>query len=746
MRIAVGKRTLRMLSKRVSSLSSLRRAHPVLGAPPPAVCARRLFFDNEGFSTVGMVLALLITLSLVFTSGQVYRVQAASASVQNAADAAALAAEGPVAEFYVVVRVCDAVVLSLTLTGVAATGIGLVATCVPPLAALGAKLVEAGRTVFTARDSFATKATDALNKVQRALPYLSAAEAISVLRANSGGASGADYVGFAVLLPEEGEEISIGGKGAAEDALSKVESEREGLADAAARAEEAAKEADAQKAAGYAADCGNNPGYCMYERASVLAGMDGASNPLYESVDAWSFSVALERARAYYKQRRAQEAPEGNSVEEQADSALRARFYDFAQRELAQGYVRETEASFKAYFPELPRNTSEMRQTTLYTDSVYPVVESGGVRVMHAWSGCPEAAGATAQGSIQDMEAGGFSTCPSCRFSASSLGKVAAASTSIANGFEHHYAKVAEAARAYQKAREVCDPLKRHVQGTVASLLDGFSEVLESASKRIEAKPPGRTGVVVLAADVARTAADAGFVSSFVSSGKSLGVRAAVSASTLVSDSPEEGKTVLTSLLDGVSGKAGNVGTQAGSLVLSVWSKALSAYADGHAAIRDAVSNVLNSLPLVGASGLGTWAADALEDFLEKAGLAPAKLDAPKPVLVNTAHVANAEGGSFAERFAETQRSAVSAAESVSGDVFSAAVSGVEDRVVEGLEAWDGTIEVARIDILGPSGPSIPIEIVVPPRIVQVGQGAISSAADRIRGLVGSITGVRQWE
>ena len=170
MKDTAGKRTLRMLPKRVSSLSSLRRAHPVPKTPVPAARARGLFFDNEGFSTVGMVLALLITLSLVFTSGQVYRVQAASASVQNAADAAALAAEGPVAEFYVVVRVCDAVVLSLTLTGVAATGIGLVATCVPPLAALGAKLVEAGRTVFTARDSFATKATDALNKVQRALP------------------------------------------------------------------------------------------------------------------------------------------------------------------------------------------------------------------------------------------------------------------------------------------------------------------------------------------------------------------------------------------------------------------------------------------------------------------------------------------------------------------------------------------------------------------------------------------------
>ncbi len=46
----------------------------------------------------------------------------ASADIQNVADAAALAAENEVAEFMIAVRVCDAVVLSLSLTGLASYG------------------------------------------------------------------------------------------------------------------------------------------------------------------------------------------------------------------------------------------------------------------------------------------------------------------------------------------------------------------------------------------------------------------------------------------------------------------------------------------------------------------------------------------------------------------------------------------------------------------------------------------------
>lgn len=92
------------------------------------------FHDEEGMTTVGMVLALLVTLALVFSAGQAYRVGSASSEVQNVADAAALAAQNEVGEFMIVVRVCDAAVLSLSLTSLVATGLGVAALCTPSTA------------------------------------------------------------------------------------------------------------------------------------------------------------------------------------------------------------------------------------------------------------------------------------------------------------------------------------------------------------------------------------------------------------------------------------------------------------------------------------------------------------------------------------------------------------------------------------------------------------------------------------
>lgn len=85
-----------------------------------------LFWCNkkeDGFSTVGMVLALLITLSLIFTCAKVYEVNSVSAQVQETADAAVLAAENTVGEFYIVVTVCDAITFTLSLTMLVVLGI-----------------------------------------------------------------------------------------------------------------------------------------------------------------------------------------------------------------------------------------------------------------------------------------------------------------------------------------------------------------------------------------------------------------------------------------------------------------------------------------------------------------------------------------------------------------------------------------------------------------------------------------------
>lgn len=235
----------------------------------------------------------------------------------------------------------------------------------------------------------------------------------------------------------------------------------------------------------------------MYERAGRLAGLSGADNPLFASVDSWSFSVPLERARVYYRERLLSERPASDSAEEQARSALRKRFYAYAISELREAFVHETADSFSASFPRFPRNTEQMRATRLYTEPVYPVTVDGELPVMHAWDGCPEAGLVDYYGSAEEWESGSFETCPACKFTASALGSVASASTSIDNGFEYHYDAVAQAAADYQKARADVEPLSRAAKGNAEGLLDEVLAALGDAGAfRIKADPPGAAGCI----------------------------------------------------------------------------------------------------------------------------------------------------------------------------------------------------------------------------------------------------------
>lgn len=195
--------------------------------------------DEDGMTTVGMVVSLLLALSMIFSSAQVYRIQSVSSRVQSVADAGALAAGNVVAEFMVAVRVCDSVALSLSLTSLTSTGLGVVACCVPGGQGVGAKLLEAGVRVADARDSFSKTASEGLTRVQKALPFLAAASAASVAQGN--GSNGSDYTALALLVPDSAEDIRVSqedarAKQAREDAIGQAEEVKE----LARRAEEAA--------------------------------------------------------------------------------------------------------------------------------------------------------------------------------------------------------------------------------------------------------------------------------------------------------------------------------------------------------------------------------------------------------------------------------------------------------------------------------------------------------------------------
>lgn len=703
---------------------------------------RNLFRDERGITTVAMAVSIILALSLIFSGAQLYRVQSASAEVQEVADACALAADNEVAEFVCAVNVCDAVILSFTLLSGTLYGLGIVTACIPPLEGLSVKLISAAQKSLQARDKFHDAVVDGLNQLQKLLPFLAAANAMGVAQANNEGALQADYYAVAALLPSKGVDF----KKIEDDALANLDaSVNESIDDVRSdskAAEEAAERANEAKQSAFEHDCGNAPGACMYERAESLAGLGGSENPMYSSVDAWSFQVALNRARSYYAARASAEEPTGSSVEAQADSVLRQRFYQYAIAEFEDAYVEDSEDSFSMSLPHLFRNTSEMKETELYTECAYPVTEDGDVRSMHAWSGCPGASGALYSGSISELDGGEFTTCSYCKFVVSSMGKVASATTSVPNGFEYHYELMRKVAEEYQEARSELDPLKRSVRSTVEPMLDTIGNIFKgAAAQRLEVDPPGKLGVISIVVNTAKRPADTGFESSFVAGGKTLGTTAAVAGATLLADESSDGSSVITRIIEGLELGDGGVGGVAG-IIASCWSGLLKVYEDGQDALFGAISSGLDSFSTNTESGLGDWAADSLRDVVSSVGLAPADTKSRMPVLLNTAYPASADSGSFSSSFMQMKSyaSSASAPTTTALSTLSNKVSGeLHERV---SSAW---LTVADLE-LPIGGGNYTIQMILPQSVQEAGSSFIDTCIANIGAAIESVAPLRSWQ
>ena len=197
--------------------------------------------DERGFTSVGMAVALLLTLALLFSTAQVYRLNSASAEIQEVADVAALAAESEVADFIWAARKADAVVLTMTLVALSLYSVGVVALCLPVADTLAPKVLEMAGKVLKARNSFAEKAAEGLNKLQEALPFVAAAKAAATASANNGtGVAEASYQAIALLVPSEGEPIEVPGAEGVEDLVDAIDQQAPAIQQASAEAEEAA--------------------------------------------------------------------------------------------------------------------------------------------------------------------------------------------------------------------------------------------------------------------------------------------------------------------------------------------------------------------------------------------------------------------------------------------------------------------------------------------------------------------------
>lgn len=135
-------------------------------APRSETFGVQTFCKQDGFTTIGAACAILLTCALIFGCLWVARSESQGAGVQSVADAAALAAENEVAEFAIAVRVADATLLTLSLTGLSLLGVGSVCCCFPPSAAAGTRFIDAGKTILEKRDSVAKAEHKALNAAQ----------------------------------------------------------------------------------------------------------------------------------------------------------------------------------------------------------------------------------------------------------------------------------------------------------------------------------------------------------------------------------------------------------------------------------------------------------------------------------------------------------------------------------------------------------------------------------------------------
>ena len=636
----------------------------------------RFAHDEDGFTTPAAALAILLACSLVFVCARGVVIGSRSAQIQYVADAGALAADNVVAEFVTIGQVVDAILLSLSLLSLTVYAVSAVAAFIPGGQGAAAEIAEVGSKILNARDKFAESATKGLNAAQKALPALCAVRAAELVRANAN-ASGLPYVGIAVTSPMDGAEISIGSDDSTRNAANEIESREGEIQEKSNQAKEAQDRENDAKERAWRADCGND-GASMYERAGTLSDISGARNPYYASSDSWNFAVPLERAKAYYEARYYAEpgANASGAPDDIAESVARKQFYAYAREEVGGNYIETSESGEQIpHFVRLARNIEQIRSTSLYTDAIYPVSNNDGTLFLHAYSGCPNCTKGTYAGSaaVCDIDSGHVHKCDQCDFSATTLGRVPSASTSISNGFEYHYLAVVEAAEDYAQAVRDNEDAKRTLKENRESIGQTIREAVKSiASRRYDPQPPGRYGCICIVISPKTDLQNL----SFLEDSAAIPARVAISGATLAADPASDEGTIVSDIAQGLV-PSENLASGLLKLVFGAWSSMLKAYSDGTEGIKDGLGKVLGAIPIVGNS-LSEQAVSTFENALKDGGLEPADLKTYKPVVVNTSRIAERDGGKATQVILHMKQAAA---------MYSAVSIGDLDALVEDIKA-----------------------------------------------------------
>ena len=606
-----------------------------------------LFIEDGAYTTLSSAVVILVVLTLLFSSTAAIWSMSRAGDTQVAADSGALAGANVVASYHTAATVVDASILSLGLAGFATIGTGLVAILIPGAELAAGDMVDTGIEIIKTRNEFAKSASKGLQKIETALPYLVAARATQAVSAQD--TEGATYTGTALAVPRTSESdfVALEGSEISTDVIKDTSKDLERAADELQKASEETAKA---KERAWLADCGgSDPASvgscsCMWERARSLAKLSDIENPHYASSVTWEPQVALDRAKAYYHQRLADEKPQGSSVEMKAESAARKAFYTYASTEVNRAYVTEGGDEVASYIPLLPRNTDEVRATELYTDAAWPTSTNDGKTYLHYGTSCPNYKKGAPYGLASVADYDGQDKCNRCHFGVSSLGAVAAPSTSIENGFEYHFDRFKDALEDYVECRNKELELMRQTEDEADRAGNAFDEAIKALSgERPRIAPPGRNGVVALAVSGAISSPDE--LNSSFNTTVRLGDRGAISAAVLAPDDATAQNNVLSRFFSTLEERSGGV---AGVLdgVMDVWGRLLVGYGDIQGSADELMDEMIDDLG--GGSGalssIASWLGDTVSASVAALGLEPCDLRLRKPVLTDTANVIKSPG------------------------------------------------------------------------------------------------------
>ncbi|WP_373580718.1 hypothetical protein [Collinsella aerofaciens] len=606
-----------------------------------------LFIEDGAYTTLSSAVVILVVLTLLFSSTAAIWSMSRAGDTQVAADSGALAGANVVSSYHTAATVVDASILSLGLAGFATIGTGLVAVLIPGAELAAGDMVDTGIEIIKTRNKFAKSASKGLQKIETALPYLVAARAMQAVSAQD--ANSVTYTGTALAVPRTSESDFVALEGS-EISTDAIEDTSKDLERAAEELQEASEDTAKAKERAWLADCGRSDRdsvgscSCMWERAKRLAGLLGDQNPHYASSITWEPQVALDRARAYYRSRLANEAPLGSSVEMKAESAARKAFYTYASVEVNRAYITEDGSRVSSYIPLLPRNSDEVRATELYTDAAWPMSINGGKTYLHYGTSCPNYKKGTPGGLASVSAYDGREKCSKCHFGVSSLGAVAAPSTSIENGFEYHFDKFKGAMEDYIECRNKELELERRTEDEADRAGNAFDQAIKALSgERPRIAPPGRNGVVALAVSGDMTSPDQ--LNSSFNTAVGLGSRGAISAAVLAPDDATAQNNVLSRFFSTLEERSGGV---AGALdgVMDVWGRLLVGYGDIQGSADELVGEMIDGLG--GSSGalgsIASWLGDTVSASVAALGLEPCDLRLRKPVLTDSANVIKSPG------------------------------------------------------------------------------------------------------